>query len=100
LIPYWMVAIYFIKETLLGIGAAVIFKRQNIVVKSNIFGKLATVIVFCAVFVIALFGEMMSHQLINIICACVLAYILFAFIIYVLENYKLNFKVQNTKNER
>ena len=56
-ILWWMPLIYFIKELATALGALFIFRKSRFVVKSNVFGKLATVFVFGAVFVIALFGK-------------------------------------------
>lgn len=82
LIPVWMPIIYFIKELLTVIGAAFVFKKSRFVVKSNIFGKAATVLVFAAVCVIIVFGKAIPTWAVNTICAFVCVYFVFSCLIY------------------
>ena len=42
LVPLWMPAVYFVKELSTAIGALFVFRKGKVVVKSHIFGKLAT----------------------------------------------------------
>ena len=65
-VPGWMPVIYLVKELATVIGAFIIFRKTKFVVKSNFFGKLATVLVFGAVFVIAVFGNRSKYYM----CAC------------------------------
>ena len=81
-VPFWMPLIYFIKELCTVLGALVIFRKTNFVVKSNIFGKLATVLVFGAVFVIALFSEKLGTIGVNTICILVAIYFVFSCGVY------------------
>lgn len=85
LIPMWMPVIYFIKELATVIGAAFVFKKSKFVVKSNVFGKAATVLVFAAVFVIALFGNRLSPTVITVICAAVCLYFVFSCVMYAVK---------------
>lgn len=85
-VPIWMLIAYFTKELLTAIGAAFVFKKKNFVVKSNVFGKLATVIVFAAVCVIAFFGEKLSPTGVNIICMAVCCYFVFSCLMYAKES--------------
>ena len=73
-IPWWMPVIYFIKEILTIIGASIVFTKKKSVVMSNVFGKLATVLVFGAIAVILLFKEKISPLAIMIICIAVASY--------------------------
>lgn len=82
LIPFWMPVIYFIKELLTVIGAAFVFKKSRFVVKSNIFGKTATVLVFAAVCVIMVFGKAIPSWTVNTICAFVCVYFVFSCLMY------------------
>lgn len=81
-VPFWMPLIYFIKELCTVLGALVIFRKTKFVVKSNIFGKLATVLVFGAVFVIALFSEKLGTFGVNSICVIVALYFVFSCGVY------------------
>ncbi|MBP5245340.1 MAG: CDP-diacylglycerol--glycerol-3-phosphate 3-phosphatidyltransferase [Clostridia bacterium] len=73
-IPWWMPVIYLIKEILTIIGASIVFTKKKSVVMSNVFGKLATVLVFGAIAVILLFKEKISPLAIMIICIAVASY--------------------------
>jgi len=82
LIPWWMPVIYFAKEALTAFGAMFIFKRSKLVVKSNVFGKAATVLVFAAVCVIAVFGRDMNVVQVDVICIIVSCYFVFSCFMY------------------
>lgn len=81
-ILWWMPLIYFIKELATAMGALFIFRKSRFVVKSNVFGKLATVFVFGAVFVIALFGKEIGRTGVNTICVLVALYFVFSVGVY------------------
>ncbi len=82
LVPLWMPLVYFLKEFLTIVGAFFVFKKENFVVKSNVFGKAATVLVFAAVCIIAVFGETLSDTTITIICAVTCLYFVFSCLMY------------------
>lgn len=84
-ILWWMPLIYFIKELATALGALFIFRKSKFVVKSNVFGKLATVFVFGAVFVIALFGKEIGRTGVNTICILVAVYFVFSVGVYCSE---------------
>jgi cardiolipin synthase len=79
LIPGWMPIIYLIKEIFTVIAAFVIFRKTRFVVKSNIFGKLSTVLVFGGVFVIAIFGDIIGKTGATAICLAITLYFVFYF---------------------
>ena len=81
-VPFWMPLIYFAKELATAIGALVIFRKTKFVVKSNFFGKLATVLVFGAVFVISLFSEQIGVFGVDLICILVALYFVFSCGVY------------------
>ena len=88
LIPLWMPLVYLLKEVLTVLGAAFVFKKSRFVVKSNAFGKAATVLVFAAVCVIAVFGGKLSGTAVNAICAIVCAYFVFSCLMYAVKEVK------------
>lgn len=81
-VPFWMPLVYLAKELATVIGAFVIFRKTKFVVKSNFFGKLATVLVFGAVFVIALFRDEIGVFGVNLICVLVALYFVFSCGVY------------------
>lgn len=87
-IPLWMPLVYFAKELATAIGALVIFRKTKFVVKSNVFGKLATVLVFGAVFVISLFHDSIGDVGVTMICVTVTLYFVFSCGMYCAENLK------------
>jgi len=97
LVPMWMPVAYFSKELLTALGAAFVFRRKKLVVKSNVFGKLATVLVFAAVCIIAVFGENMPQSTVNIICICVCAYFIFSCVMYAFTEVKTMLYGKNEK---
>ncbi len=92
LIPWWVVAVFVFKELMLGIGAALLFKKRNNIEKSNMFGKLSSVLVFAGVIIISLFGDNMSELAIDIICLIVLSGVILAFVIYLIKVFGKIFK--------
>ena len=81
-IPFWLPLIYFAKELATALGALFIFRKTKFVVKSNFFGKLATVLVFGAVFVISLFSEQIGAFGVDLICILVVLYFVFSCGVY------------------
>ncbi len=63
LIPRWLVALLFLKELTMAVGAFVLLKK-NIVIKANLSGKFATVVFYCTAFVIFLltFFEVFNRE--------------------------------------
>jgi cardiolipin synthase len=94
-IPWWFTAFFIIKESLMGLGALVVFKKRDTVVSSKWFGKLAVCVFYSSVFIIIVLqpsGKMVvALCLITIICA------LMAFISYV-RNYTKKTIPQNKAN--
>lgn len=97
-IAWWMPLIYFIKELATALGALFIFKKSNFVVKSNVFGKFATVFVFGAVFVISLFGDKIGVIGVNAICIAVALYFVFSIGVYCGEELLKLLRLINKKN--
>ena len=85
-IPVWMPMIYFLKELATVLGALIIFRKTKFVAKSNFFGKLATVLVFGAVLIIALFSELIGKLGVNITCMLVGVYFVFSCTVYFRED--------------
>lgn len=88
LIPVWMPIAYAAKELITLLGAAFVFGKEKKVVKSRVFGKLATVFVFATVCVIAVFGKNMSSDTINTICMCICLYFVFSCVMYAFTEVK------------
>lgn len=83
LVPLWMPVVYFFKELFTALGALLVFRKGKVVVKSHIFGKLATFIVFAFVSVVILFGDRISHTAIVAACIFICVYFLFSCLMYV-----------------
>ena len=99
-IPVWMPVIYLIKELATVLGALFIFRKTKFVVKSNIFGKLATVFVFAAVFVISLFGQKIGPVGVVSICMVVALYFVFSCGVYCGEELLKMMKAASKKKEK
>ena len=84
-IPFWMPLLYLLKELATVFGALFIFRKTKFVVKSNFFGKLATVLVFGAVLAIALFKDVLGTTGVNVICILVALYFVFSCAVYCRE---------------
>ncbi len=88
-VPIWMPAIYFVKEMATLVGALLVFRKAKIVVKSNVFGKLATFFVLVFVTTIIAFADCFSYELTSIICMIICLYFVFSSLMYVKLEVKL-----------
>lgn len=82
-VPWWMPVVYFLKEITTLIGAIFVFRKVKVVVKSHIFGKLATFFVFVFVSVIIACPTLIPADTVSIICALMCAYFVFSNLMYV-----------------
>jgi CDP-diacylglycerol--glycerol-3-phosphate 3-phosphatidyltransferase len=83
IIPLWVVAIFFLKELMMGLGSLVIHRRVKAEIPpSNILGKTATVLFFLACVVLLLSDNIPRPAAVTMICLC-LVVSLAAFISYV-----------------
>ena len=82
LVPLWMPVVYFIKEIATLIAAILVFKKGNVVVKSHVFGKLATFFVFAFVSLVALFGDRINSTVITVACIVICLYFVFSCLMY------------------
>lgn len=82
IIPWWITAIYLLKELLMLSGATVVLKTANTVVVSRWCGKLAALVFYAAMFTLGFFGEKLSRGWVVAICLGTLAVALLALIFY------------------
>lgn len=95
-IPVWMLVIYFVKELATAVGAMFVFRKKHLVVKSNVFGKAATVLVFAAVCAIAMLE--IPEKIVNVICIAVSCYFVFSCFMYA-SQYLKNILKPQTKDD-
>ena len=88
LVPLWMPVVYFLKELGTTIGALVVFRNRKKVVKSNIFGKLATFFVFAFVCFDIVFGKAVPELVIDVLCVAICVYFVFACVMYIIGETK------------
>lgn len=81
-VPVWMPIVYFVKELGTLIGALFVFRKVKIVVKSRIFGKLATFFVFAFVSFIIAFPELLPESAVSVICFFMCLYFVFSCVMY------------------
>lgn len=85
LMPWVVVAVIFIKELMMCIGGAVLYKAKT-VIAANSYGKISTVITSSCVVLILLF-----HDFLNIGVRTVLQYIPLVFALYAFVRYAMVF---------
>ena len=98
-VPWWMPTIYFLKEITTLIGAIFVFRKVKVVVKSHIFGKLATFFVFIFVSVIIALPELIPADAVSIICALMCAYFVFSNLMYVKMEVREEVKKEKLEEE-
>ena len=99
LIPLWMPVVYFVKELATAIGAFVVFKKGKIVVKSHVFGKLATFFVFAFVSVVMFFGDVIPDKAIAVACIAMCLYFLFSCLMYVNTEIRNGIVIEKKENQ-
>lgn len=82
IVPIWMPVFYFVKEISTLIGALFVFKKVKTVVKSHIFGKLATFFVFAFVSIIIALPGLFHENTVKVICLAMCVYFVFSNIMY------------------
>lgn len=87
-IPSYLLFGYVAKELLMLVGAAIIFRHNKVVVKSSWYGKSATFVLAAAIALFIIFGSNMAYLTKTVISLVVLAYIIFAFIMYYLTSFR------------
>ena len=99
IVPWWMPAIYFLKEITTLIGAIFVFRKVKVVVKSHIFGILATFFVFAFISVIIALPSLIPEDAVKIICALMCAYFVFSNLMYVKLEVREEVKKEKTTEE-
>ncbi len=90
LIPLWLAAFYILKELLMGLGGLFVFKRKDVIVVSNKYGKAAVCVFYAAVFSIIFFRDKLESMpiLIDVISIVTLATAILAISMYYVEYVK------------
>lgn len=99
-IPTYVVVVIFVKELMMGIGTMFLYKDSKLVVGSNFFGKLATVLFYIAILftIIARFGTFRlayEDRYIGIMFVIAVASSLYAMWTYVVGYIKIKSNVNN-----
>lgn len=81
-VPVWMPVAYFVKELATIVGALVVFRKAKVVVKSNIFGKLATFFVFLFVSIIIALPDFLNYNTRATVCLLICCYFVFSCLMY------------------
>ena len=101
LIPWWLAAFYILKELLMGIGGLFVFKRKDVIVVSNKYGKAAVCVFYAAMFFIILFKETFEKMpmLIDAISIVTLSTAIFAISMYYIEYVKNTRTIKEAKQK-
>lgn len=92
LIPWWLAAFYILKEVLMGIGGIFVFKKKDVVVVSNKFGKAAVCVFYAAIISIIVINYYFKSTpyAVTIIGVVMLAAAILAISMYYVEYLKSN----------
>lgn len=77
-IPFWIIAVVAVKETLMMIGAITLFNDHDIVVPANKFGKMSTIAFYIAILAIAFdmpFGRVFLDGFVVVTIAALVVYV-------------------------
>jgi CDP-diacylglycerol--glycerol-3-phosphate 3-phosphatidyltransferase len=84
-VPLWAVLIFVVKESLMGIGGLVLYKKLSDMPSSNYFGKCSTIVFFAVCVILIIFKSSISHLGATIMISVAIAVTLVAFVSYVLK---------------
>ena len=90
----WVPIFQVVKDLILVCGAAGLLKRDNIIIKSNWAGKLASVIYYFTFLILLFFDNEISRDLAQVLCGFFVAFSVMAFIIYVNKYFQEKQKVK------
>lgn len=77
-IPFWIIVVVAIKETLLILGAITLFNDHDIVVPANRFGKLSTIAFYIAILAVAFempFGQIFLDGFVAVTIVALVVYV-------------------------
>lgn len=88
LIPWWIIALIFAKDFLLVLGGVKLYHEMSAVFKSNVFGKLATVVLVIGGIIILLFDGIIPVGIRTIFAYFAVSMSFLAFFSYLYQYYK------------
>jgi cardiolipin synthase len=96
IIPFWITAIFFAKEILMGLGCIKLLKK-DIVIQSKWFGKASTCMFFLAIVVsmLSVYYKALKPYPINLMCFALLM-ALFSLIMYLMNYIKIK-RINNSR---
>lgn len=93
ILPWWIFAIVFIKELVMVISASVLYKKEDVVVYSKWYGKLATILFYLAIVCSLLINEF--HFSVPFRIDLYLYYLAILATVFALIMYAIKFKFKN-----
>lgn len=97
ILPWWVFAIFFLKEFFMLIGGLIIFKKRNTMVVSNWYGKMATGIFYIVVMFLIIssaFWRDMPSWIHTAVGTLLAATIIFAVVMYYFRTFKGKFGIK------
>ncbi|MBQ4544805.1 MAG: CDP-alcohol phosphatidyltransferase family protein [Oscillospiraceae bacterium] len=88
LIPWWIIGLIFAKDFLLVLGGVKLYREMSAVFKSNILGKLATVVLVIGGIIILLFEKFLPGIFKSLFAGCAITLSFLAFFSYLYQYYK------------
>jgi len=82
LIPIWFALPFILKEVLMLIGGLFIMKERNVIVVSNIAGKIAALFFYVVIGLVMLLGNILDSSTRNILCGISLGLTVMALFVY------------------
>lgn len=85
IVPLWAILVFVIKESLMGIGGLVLYRKIADMPPSNYFGKCSTIVFFAVCVILIILKRSISSLVATIMISIALAVTLIAFFSYVLK---------------
>lgn len=101
MVPLWFVLVLASKELLMILGGAFLFAKKTFV-KSNVFGKANTVVMFCAMVILLIFSETnvpLKNVMLGVVMFTNIAAILSYFYLYFMKQKKFKSYIGNSKTK-
>lgn len=84
-VPFWAIIILVIKESLMGIGGLILYKKISDMPPSNYFGKCSTIVFFAVCVILIILKDVISQIGAAIMISVAIAVTLVAFVSYVIK---------------
>lgn len=101
IVPFWLVAIFLLKELFMIGGALLVLKKIKFTVRSHWYGKMTTAVFYVVIVTIIIFqrAALRGAETINLLCIVPLICAIFSLIMYIADVLRINSRLKTKEGE-